>query len=122
MWRVLYGDFAAPDEVFKYAFDLMEQAKEVIADDPAGLAELTWARLMVCDVALIPCSPSALDLEASRMTVEGVNQARRVRKDADHFPRALFLPNRLQTTTLPARICADRPAGTDWPVCSFATV
>jgi chromosome partitioning protein len=53
--------------------DLVEQAQVVIADGPAGLAELTRALLMVCDLALIPCGPSALDLEASRMTVEVVN-------------------------------------------------
>jgi chromosome partitioning protein len=89
-----------PDEVFKYAFDLMEQAQIVIADGPAGVAELTRALLMVCDLALIPCGPSALDLESSRMTVEVVNQARRVRKDPNQLPHALFIPNRIQTNTV----------------------
>jgi chromosome partitioning protein len=91
---------STPDEVFKYAFDLMEQAQVVIADGPAGLAELTRALLMVCDLALIPCGPSALDLEASRMTVEVVNQARRVRKDPGQLPYALFIPNRIQMNTV----------------------
>jgi chromosome partitioning protein len=89
-----------PDEVFKYAFDLILQAEVVIADGPAGLAELTRALLMICDLALVPCGPSALDLEASRMTVEVVNQARRVRKDKENLPHALFIPNRLQSHTV----------------------
>lgn len=91
---------ATPDEVFKYAFDLMNQAEVIIADGPAGLAELTRALLMVCDLSLIPCGPSALDLEASRVTVEVVNQARRVRKDKENLPHALFIPNRLQSNTV----------------------
>jgi chromosome partitioning protein len=91
---------ATPDEVFKYAFDLMNQAEVVIADGPAGLAELTRALLMVCDLSLIPCGPSALDLEASRATVEVVNQARRVRKDNENLPHALFIPNRIQSNTV----------------------
>src|ERR1041385_1281961 len=69
-----------PDEVFKYALELLPQADMVIADGPAGLAELTRALLMVCDLALVPCGPSALDLESSRVTVEVIHQARKIRK------------------------------------------
>jgi chromosome partitioning protein len=87
-----------PDEVFKYALDLISQADLVIADGPAGLAELTRALLMVCDLALVPCGPSALDLESSRMTVEVIQQARKIRKG--DLPKALFIPNRLQTNTI----------------------
>lgn len=87
-----------PDEVFKYALDLENQAEIVIADGPAGLAELTRALLMVCDLALVPCGPSALDLEASRVTIEVIRQARMIRKN--DLPDALFVPNRLQTNTM----------------------
>ena len=87
-----------PDEVFKYALDLISQSELVIADGPAGLAELTRALLMVCDLALVPCGPSALDLESSRITVEVIQQARKIRKG--DLPLALFIPNRLQTNTI----------------------
>jgi len=88
---------STPDEVFKYALDLENQAEIVIADGPAGLAELTRALLMVCDLALVPCGPSALDLEASRVTIEVIRQARKIRKN--DLPDALFVPNRLQANT-----------------------
>ena len=87
-----------PDEVFKYALELLPQADMVIADGPAGLAELTRALLMVCDLALVPCGPSALDLESSRITVEVIKQARKIRKG--DLPLALFIPNRIQANTL----------------------
>jgi chromosome partitioning protein len=87
----------APDEVFKYALDLEAQSEIVIADGLAGLAELTRALLMVCDLALVPCGPSALDLEASRVTIEVIQQARKIRKG--DLPQALFVPNRLQANT-----------------------
>lgn len=86
-----------PDEVFKYALDLETQAEIVIADGPAGLAELTRALLMVCDLAIVPCGPSALDLEASQVTIEVIRQARKIRKN--DLPHALFVPNRLQANT-----------------------
>jgi chromosome partitioning protein len=77
---------------------LLPQAELVIADGPAGLAELTRALLMVCDLALVPCGPSALDLESSRITVEVIHQARKIRKG--DLPLALFIPNRLQANTI----------------------
>jgi chromosome partitioning protein len=87
-----------PDEVFKYGMELVSQADLVIADGPAGLAELTRALLMICDLALVPCGPSALDLESSRITVEVIQQARKIRKG--DLPLALFIPNRLQANTI----------------------
>jgi chromosome partitioning protein len=87
-----------PEEVFKYALEFMPESELVIADGPAGLAELTRALLMVCDLALVPCGASALDLESSRITVEVIQQARKIRKG--DLPMALFIPNRLQTNTL----------------------
>jgi chromosome partitioning protein len=89
---------STPDEVFKYGMDLVNQADLVIADGPAGLAELTRALLMICDLALVPCGPSALDLESSRITVEVIQQARKIRKG--DLPLALFIPNRLQANTI----------------------
>jgi chromosome partitioning protein len=87
-----------PEEVFKYALEFMLESELVIADGPAGLAELTRALLMVCDLASVPCGASALDLESSRITVEVIKQARKIRKG--DLPMALFIPNRLQTNTL----------------------
>jgi chromosome partitioning protein len=52
---------------------------------------------MVCDVALVPCGPSPLDLEASPLAIRVIRQARAIR--TDDLPRALFVPNKLQTNT-----------------------
>jgi chromosome partitioning protein len=95
--ELLTERMAEPDEVYEHAPKLAEHADVVIADGPAGMDELTRALLMVCDVALVPCGPSPLDLEASQLAIRVIRQARAIRKG--DLPRALFVPNKLQTNT-----------------------
>lgn len=77
---------------------LLPRVDLIIADGPAGTDELTRALLMVCDLALVPCGPSPLDLEASQLAVRVIRQARGIRKG--DLPHALFVPNKLQTNTI----------------------
>lgn len=87
-----------PDEVYEHAPKLAQQVDVVVADGPAGTDELTRALLMVCDLALVPCGPSPLDLEASQLAIRVIRQARGIRKG--DLPHALFVPNKLQANTI----------------------
>lgn len=69
----------------------------VVADGPAGLAEETRALMLVADLAIVPCGPSALDIEASGQAVRILKQARTVRKDGK--PDAICVLNKTQTNT-----------------------
>ena len=87
-----------PDEVYEHAPKFSQQVDVVVADGPAGTDELTRALLMVCDLALVPCGPSPLDLEASQLAIRVIRQARGIRKG--DLPHALFVPNKLQANTI----------------------
>jgi chromosome partitioning protein len=63
------------DEVIEQSPILQKEVDIVIADGPAGLKELTRALLLVCDLALIPCGPSVLDLRAASEAIRVVKQA-----------------------------------------------
>ena len=65
----------------------------VVVDGPAGLGEVTRSILLVADVALIPCGPSALDLCAASDAVRALEQVHQIRGD---LPLGAFIPNKLQ--------------------------
>ena len=94
---------APPVTRLRTADDLLDRALEVaaaydlcLADGPGGSGELSRALLMVCDLALVPCGPTATDWRATQDTLRLIQQARRIRKGA---PDALLVPNRLQAGT-----------------------
>jgi len=66
-----------PDQLPKIApqFDI------VIIDTPPRLGDVQRAALMIADVALLPCGPSAHDCWAMAESVELINQARIVRPE-----------------------------------------
>jgi chromosome partitioning protein len=86
----------SPDEVIEQAKSLARQYRHLIIDGPAGLDEITRAMLLVADMALIPCGPSLLDVQAAGLAVRVLQTARLVR---DGKPDALFVCNKVQTNT-----------------------
>jgi chromosome partitioning protein len=76
------------------------QADYIVADGPAGLAELTRALLIVSDLALIPCGPSALDLRAAVVAIRVLQEAQGVNGGK---PEAFLVLNKLQPRTRLAR-------------------
>ena len=110
--------FQTPDEVLEEVPKLNEESSFVVADGPAGMAELTRALLMVTHVALVPCGPSALDLEASTQAVRVIRQARNIRKDG--FPQAVFVVNKLQPHTRLSRELLESAATIGIPVAQMA--
>jgi len=75
---------------------LQAQADFVIADGPAGIAELTRALLIVADVALIPCGPSVLDLRAAQIAVTVLRDAQTLNGGK---PEPWLVLNKLQKGT-----------------------
>lgn len=65
----------------------------IIIDGPAGLGEVTRSILLVADVALIPCGPSALDLCAASDAIRALDQVHQIRGE---LPMGAFIPNKLQ--------------------------
>jgi len=82
-----------PDEILDQTPMLQRDFAAVVIDGPAGLSEVTRAILLVCDLALLPCGPSVLDLRAASEAIRVVKQAQRIRQGA---PQALLVPNKLQ--------------------------
>jgi len=85
-----------PDSILENIPELGAHYDVVIADGPAGMAELSRAILLHADLALVLCGPSTLDLRASSQAVRVIKQAQVVRKG---MPRALFVANKVQTHT-----------------------
>ena len=83
-----------PEEVIEQADEIDRQHQLTIADGPAGLTEVTRAVLMVCDLALLPCGPSALDLHALHDALRTLRQAQKIRQGP---PKAVIVPNKLQS-------------------------
>jgi chromosome partitioning protein len=82
-----------PDDILEQVPALRTRFDYVAVDGPAGLSEVTRAILLVADLALLPCGPSALDLRAVNDAIRVVKQAREIRRGS---PRAVLVPNKLQ--------------------------
>lgn len=81
------------EDILERVPDLASNFDMVIIDGPAGLTEVTRSTLLVADLALLPCGPSALDLRAADEAVRVVRQAQKIRNG---LPKALLVPNKLQ--------------------------
>ncbi|RYG68554.1 chromosome partitioning protein ParA [bacterium] len=81
------------EDILERVPDLASDFDMVVIDGPAGLTEVTRSILLVADLALLPCGPSALDLRAADEAVRVVRQAQKIRNG---LPKALLVPNKLQ--------------------------
>ena len=73
------------------------EAAHVVIDLPPMLGDATAAALAICDLAVIPVSPSGADLRATNRAVELITEARDARGDSK--PRALIVPSRVDRRT-----------------------
>ena len=83
--------YQTADEILEQVGELSE--KVVVIDGPGGLGEATRATLLVCDLALIPCGPSVLDLRAADNAVRALRTVQGIRGGA---PKGIFIPNKIQ--------------------------
>lgn len=82
-----------PDEILDQVPRLAVQFDVLVLDGPAGLSEVTRAILLLANLALLPCGPSALDLRAAQEAIRVVRQAQQIRGGP---PQAVLVPNKLQ--------------------------
>ena len=82
-----------PDDILDGVPKLQTQFDHLVIDGPGGLTEVTRAILLVADLALLPCGPSALDLRAVNEAIRVVKQAQNIRHGP---PQAVLVPNKLQ--------------------------
>jgi chromosome partitioning protein len=87
----------SPDAIRATLIQLKAQYPVVIVDGPAGLTDVNLRILLACDMALVPCGPTAIDIEASQLAVQVIKEAQDSRGNG--LPRAIFIPNKVQMNT-----------------------
>ncbi len=95
------GGFSA--EIRRLAAD--HDADFVLIDCPPGLQTAAVAALLLADAALVPVTPSPLDLWAVESVLELVGDARAARGSS--LPRVILIPSRLIAGTVMARELPD---------------
>jgi chromosome partitioning protein len=78
-----------------------KSAERIILDCPPGLPDTGIMAALLCDLALLPVSPSPLDFKAIKEAVELVREARERR--TDKRPAIAFVPSRVEENTVIGR-------------------
>ncbi|MBD1893016.1 AAA family ATPase [Coleofasciculus sp. FACHB-SPT9] len=86
----------SPDELLEQIPVLANSVDFLVVDGAGSLAESTRAILFRTDLAVIPCQPSKLDLDAAADTVRLIKQAQSVRGG---LPKAAVFLSRAQKNT-----------------------
>ncbi len=73
-----------PDELLERIPVIADKVDYLVIDAPPGLAECSRAILFRTDLAIIPCQPTGLDLDAASDAVRLVRQAQSVRGGLPH--------------------------------------
>lgn len=104
-----------PDDILEQAPRLAAQFDILVVDGPAGLSEVTRSILLVTDLALLPCGPSALDLRAVHDALRVVKQAQQIRQGP---PQPILVPNKLQVQYRLSRELLETARSLDVPTVS----
>jgi chromosome partitioning protein len=64
--------------------------------DTAPSLRAVSTSIAIANLAMVPCTPSGLDLESTIKTLEIINQIRRLRRG---YPRVMLIPNRVDART-----------------------
>lgn len=86
-----------PEEIFDNLPLLAKEYDHVVVDGPGGMSEISKAILSRCDLALVPCQPSGLDLHSSNKTLRFISQAQELRQGT---PKAFLYLNRATKGTI----------------------
>jgi chromosome partitioning protein len=81
--------------------DIGRGASVVVVDLPPALGATTAAALTIAALAVLPATPSAIDLRATRSALGLLRQARQIRGDG--MPAALLVPSRVDRRTAAGR-------------------
>ncbi|MEA5568583.1 AAA family ATPase [Anabaena sp. UHCC 0399] len=87
-----------PEDLFEKIPELATQYSALVIDAPGSLSETTKAILARCDLALVPCQASGLDLHSSHKILRFIKHATELRSG---YPKAaLFLSRATKGTVL----------------------
>ncbi|WP_244142112.1 AAA family ATPase [aff. Roholtiella sp. LEGE 12411] len=87
-----------PEDLFEKIPQMATEYSALVIDGPGSLSEVTKAILARCDLALVPCQPSGLDLHSSQKILRFIKHATELRSG---FPKAaLFLSRATKGTVL----------------------
>ncbi|MGH2414117.1 MAG: AAA family ATPase [Microcystaceae cyanobacterium] len=87
-----------PDELFDLLPPLAQEYEAVVVDAPGNLREIVTVLLDRCDLALVPCKQSGLDLHSTAETLKLIRQRQEIRQG--HPQAALFLNQAKKGTVL----------------------
>jgi chromosome partitioning protein len=93
-----YRILSDPDELFDLLPPLAEEYGAVIVDAPGNLREIVSVLLDRCDLALVPCKQSGLDLHSTAETLKLIKQRQEIRQNKPLA--ALFLNQAKKGTVL----------------------
>ncbi|MGH2416142.1 MAG: AAA family ATPase [Microcystaceae cyanobacterium] len=87
-----------PEALFEAIETASSKYDAVVVDGPGSLSEVTKSILDCCDLALVPCQPSGLDLSSSSKILQIIRHRQKIRQEQ---PRAgLFLSRAVKGTVL----------------------
>lgn len=92
-WRVVND----PSDLFDILPALAEEYEAVVVDAPGNLREVVSVLLDRCDVALVPCKQSGLDLHSTTETIRLIRQRQEIRGGK---PKAALFINQAKKGTL----------------------
>ncbi len=96
--KIPYQAIIDPEQLFEAIEEASTKYKAVVVDGPGSLSEVTKSILDCCDLALVPCQPSGLDLSSSSKILQVIRHRQKVRRGQ---PTAgLFLSRAIKGTIL----------------------
>jgi len=92
-----------PCQVVEQAYELQEllptlteESGWVVIDGPATVLEMNWAIAAVCDLVVVPCQPTGIDLASLSQAVDLLSQIQQIRQLK---PRSVVFINRAVSGT-----------------------
>jgi chromosome partitioning protein len=87
-----------PEELFETIEEMSKKYDAVVVDGPGSLSEVTKTILDCCDLALMPCQPSGLDLSSSGIFLRVIRHRQKIRQGKPKV--GLFLSRAIKGTVL----------------------
>ena len=108
-----------PEDLFDNLPSLANEYDTIVVDGPGGISEVSKSILSRCDIALVPCQPSGLDLRSSNKTLRFIRQAQELRQG---LPKAFLYLNRATKGSILLRESQQVLAELDIPLCQLLSI